>query len=279
MRVRVLIVAGSDSGGGAGVQADIKTVTSLGAYAATAITAITIQNTQGVFDTLSVPPEFVARQMEAVLDDIGTDAIKVGMLHSAATVEAVARVCQRCRVPIIVDPLMVAKRGEPLLEPGALRVLADRLFPLAALVTPNAPEAELLTGLKVRTADDMESAAERLLELGPAAVLIKGGHIESEDIVDLLQTVDGDQFRFTGKRIESRSTHGIGCTLASAIAVGAAEGLTLKDAVSKARDYVQQALLSAPGFGSGFGPLDHTHPVRSQGRRLVLPMRAKSSRR
>jgi hydroxymethylpyrimidine/phosphomethylpyrimidine kinase len=146
-------------------------------------------------------------------------------------------------------------------------------------VTPNAPEAELLTGLKVRTADDMESAAERLLELGPAAVLIKGGHIESEDIVDLLQTVDGDQFRFTGKRIESRSTHGIGCTLASAIAVGAAEGLTLKDAVSKARDYVQQALLSAPGFGSGFGPLDHTHPVRSQGRRLVLPMRAKSSRR
>ena len=262
---RVLIVAGSDSGGGAGIQADIKTVTALGSYAATAITALTAQNTRGVHGVVSVPPAFIAQQMEVVLDDIGADCIKTGMLHSADVIEAVVRTCERHArgVPVVVDPVMVAKGGALLLERAATSALKHRLLPLASLVTPNAPEAEALTGLAVRSVDDLGRAADGLLELGPGAVLVKGGHLPGSTVVDLLRTADGSEHRFESTRIESRSTHGTGCTLASAIAAGVAQGLRLADAVAQARDYVHDAIRLAPGFGTGHGPLNHAHPFES----------------
>jgi len=264
MQGRVLIVAGSDSGGGAGIQADIKTVTALGGYAATAITALTAQNTLGVFDIVSVEPSFVARQMQVVLEDIGADAIKVGMLLSSPIIHVVARVCGQWAsgLPIIVDPVMIAKGGHELLLAEARASLKDELLPLAALVTPNVPEAEVLSGVRVRCREDMSRAADRLLELGPSAVLIKGGHLPSETVVDLLRTADGGEHWFESERVKTRSTHGTGCTLASAIAAGIAEGLTLLDSVARARAYVIKALLTAPGFGRRHGPLNHAHPCR-----------------
>ncbi|GMV12757.1 MAG: bifunctional hydroxymethylpyrimidine kinase/phosphomethylpyrimidine kinase [Myxococcales bacterium] len=261
---RVLIVAGSDSGGGAGIQADIKTVTALGGYAATAITALTAQNTRGVFGVVPVDPAFVAKQMEVVLTDIGADCVKTGMLHSAEVIEAVVRSLERHArgVPVIVDPVMVAKGGASLLRAEAKSALKLRLLPCAALVTPNAPEAEALTGVKVESPDDMGRAADALLGLGASAVLVKGGHLGGDTVVDLLRTVDGVERRFESPRLHSRSTHGTGCTLASAIAAGVAEGLRLEDAVARARDYVLEAIASAPGLGKGHGPLDHGHPCR-----------------
>jgi hydroxymethylpyrimidine/phosphomethylpyrimidine kinase len=259
----VLIVAGSDSGGGAGIQADIKTVTALGAYAATAITALTAQNTRGVHGVLPIEPSFIAQQMEVVLADIGADCVKTGMLHSAEVIEAVVRACERnaAHIPLIVDPVMVAKGGAKLLEPAAVSALRLRLLPRAALVTPNAPEAEALIGRSVRTSDDLAKAADGLLELGAAAVLVKGGHLPGTTIVDLLRTADGAEYRFEHERIESRSTHGTGCTLASAVAAGVAQGLRLADAVARASEYVRQAILHAPGLGSGHGPLNHAHSI------------------
>ncbi len=262
-RGRVLVVAGSDSGGGAGIQADIKTITVLGGYAATAITALTAQNTLGVFGVLPIDPEFVAEQMSVVLADIGADAVKTGMLYSeeiinavAATLEARAR-----RLPVIVDPVMVAKGGAALLQQRARVALVERLLPLAALVTPNAPEAAALTGLKVENTADMERAAERLLAFGASAVLIKGGHLPGELISDVLRTADGEAFRFEHPRIVTKSTHGTGCTLASAIATGVALGFTLRDAVERAEQYVVEAIRTAPGLGAGHGPLNHGHVV------------------
>jgi len=263
MQGRVLIVAGSDSGGGAGIQADIKTVTTLGGYAATAVTALTAQNTQGVFGVVSVDPHFVREQMEVVLRDIGADAIKTGMLHSVQVIETVAVTYERLggRVPLIVDPVMVAKGGARLLDEDARRALVDRLLPLAALVTPNAPEATELTGRPVRVAEDLPAAADRLLLLGPGAVLLKGGHLEGDTVVDLLRTADGQQEQWESSRLRSTSTHGTGCTLASAAATGIAQGLTLSAAVSRAREYVIRAIATAPGLGSGHGPLNHAHTL------------------
>ena len=213
---RVLVVAGSDSGGGAGIQADIKTVTLLGAYASTALTALTAQSTLGVFGVAAVEPHFVAEQLRVVLDDLGADAIKTGMLFSKAIVEVVARELEARAfgIPIVVDPVMMAKGGARLPEPDAQRALVERLFPMAALVTPNVPEAEALTGMTIEDAEDLAGVAERLLLLGPAAVLVKGGHLPGDTVVDLLRTADGHEVRFTGPRIATRSTHGTGCTLA-----------------------------------------------------------------
>ena len=258
---RVLIVAGSDSGGGAGIQADIKTVTLLGGYAATAITALTAQNTRGVADVLPIPPAFGARQMEVVLEDIGADCIKTGMLHSAEVIEAVVRTLERKGrgIPVVVDPVMVAKGGAPLLSPEAVSAVKLRLIPSAALLTPNAPEAAVLTGVAVESVDDLGRAADVLLALGASAVLLKGGHLAGDTVVDLLRTADGDEWRFESERIQSRSTHGTGCTLASAIAAGIAEGLRLSDAVERARSYVLEAIRTAPGLGTGHGPLNHGH--------------------
>ncbi len=264
MVARVLVVAGSDSGGGAGIQADIKTVTALGGYAMTAITALTAQNTRGVFGVLPVDTEFIRQQLEVVLSDIGADVVKTGMLHSAGVVTAVAgTLATHARdVPLVVDPVMVAKGGAALLELSARAALVERLLPRAALVTPNAPEAEALTGYPVRGVEDLGPVAERLLLLGPAAVLVKGGHLPGEVVVDLLRTADGFERRFESPRLETTNTHGTGCTLASAIATGIAEGLTLEHAVERARGYVQIAIRMAPGLGKGHGPLYHAHTFR-----------------
>jgi hydroxymethylpyrimidine/phosphomethylpyrimidine kinase len=262
-RGRVLIIAGSDSGGGAGIQADIKTVTMLGGYAATAIAAVTVQNTMGVSGVHPIPLQVIEAQARAVLDDIGADAIKTGMLGDASVVELAARLIEEAGLPAVVDPVMVAKGGQALLDPSAVAAVRARLVPLAGLLTPNAPEAEALTGVAVETTDDLRRAGERLLGLGAQAVLMKGGHVPGERVVDLLMT-PFDETRFETGRIDTRHTHGTGCTLASACAVGLAQGLALDRAVARARDYVLEAIRHAPGFGGGHGPLDHGWMLRSQ---------------
>ncbi|WP_448203032.1 bifunctional hydroxymethylpyrimidine kinase/phosphomethylpyrimidine kinase [Azospirillum sp. sgz302134] len=260
---RVLIVAGSDSGGGAGIQADIKAVSALNAYAMTAIAALTAQNTTGVYGVVPVDPAFVALQMKVVLEDIGADAIKIGMLANAAVIEAVAGEYEEraVNVPLVVDPVMVAKSGHFLLEPEAVLTLRKRLLPLAEVVTPNLPEAEALTDIPVRTLDDMRRAAEMIRTFGPKAVLLKGGHLEDEQVSDLLLTEDGEEV-FESRRVHTPHTHGTGCTLSSAIAAGIAQGLSVRDAVARARAYVETAILTAPGFGHGHGPLNHLHTVK-----------------
>ncbi|MGA0606250.1 bifunctional hydroxymethylpyrimidine kinase/phosphomethylpyrimidine kinase [Phenylobacterium sp. VNQ135] len=263
VRGRVLIIAGSDSGGGAGIQADIKTVTALGGYAATAITAVTVQNTLGVSGVHPVPLDVVEAQARAVLDDIGADTVKTGMLGDAATVGLVARLIAEAGVPAVVDPVMVAKGGAALLAADAVAAVREQLVPCAALLTPNAPEAEALTGLAVASTDDLRRAGEALLALGARAVLMKGGHVPGERVVDLLMTGAGET-AFETDRLETRHTHGTGCTLASACAAGLAQGLPLTDAVARAWAYVQEAMLRAPGLGQGHGPLDHGWPLRGR---------------
>ncbi|MDZ4372278.1 MAG: bifunctional hydroxymethylpyrimidine kinase/phosphomethylpyrimidine kinase [Phenylobacterium sp.] len=260
---RVLIIAGSDSGGGAGIQADIKTVTVLGGYAATAITAVTVQNTLGVTGVHAIPLDIVAAQARAVLSDIGADAIKTGMLGDAATVALVAELLDEAKVPAVIDPVMIAKGGASLLAAEAVAAVRERLIPRAALLTPNAPEAEALTGLPCATTDDLRRAGQALLRMGARAVLMKGGHVPGDRVADLLMTPDGETL-FEGERIESRHTHGTGCTLASACATGQAQGLGLTEAVARAWDYVHEAMLSAPGLGAGHGPLDHGWPLRGR---------------
>lgn len=253
---RILIIAGSDSGGGAGIQGDIKTVSAFGGYAMTAITALTAQNTQGVFGVHPIPPDFVAEQIQLVLADIGVSAIKTGMLHSAEIIKTVAATLEGIDVPLVVDPVMVAKGGTALLEESALSALREHLIPRAALLTPNIPEAALLTGLPIATVQEMHQAAPMLLGLGAAAVLLKGGHLPEETVTDLLITPQGVE-AFTSPRIDTRHTHGTGCTLASAIATLLGAGRPLPEAVRRARAYVQAAMRAAPGFGEGHGPLWH----------------------
>ena len=260
---RVLIVAGSDSGGGAGIQGDIKTVTCLGGYAATAVTALTAQNSQGVFGVIDLPPSFIAQQMALVLDDIGADAIKTGMLSkSEAIAEIAAMLAEKAQgIPLVVDPVMLAKGSHSLLEDKALGALRSQLIPRASLLTPNIPEASLLAGLTIEDPEAMLQAGRALPALGPAAVLVKGGHLPGDELVDLLVTPQGVH-RFSGRRIESRHTHGTGCSLASAIAEGLGRGMALPAAVERARAYVRQAIATAPEFGHGHGPLNHGHTVR-----------------
>ncbi len=255
---RVLIVAGSDSGGGAGIQADTKAVMALGGYAATAITALTAQNTLGVHGVMPVPPDFVRLQMSVVLDDIGADAIKTGMLGSAEVVQAVAATLrqQAAGVPLVVDPVMVAKGGARLLDDAAVRAMRQDLLPLATLVTPNVPEAEALTGLTIHDYATARHAAQALLDLGAPAVLLKGGHLSGAVVQDLLATSAGIEVIET-PRIDTRHTHGTGCTLASAIATGLAQGMSLSEAVRRGTAYVHAAIVAAPGFGAGHGPLGH----------------------
>jgi len=259
---RVLIVAGSDSGGGAGIQADIKTVTMLDAFAATAITALTAQNTEGVHGVLPVAPAFIRRQMEVVLDDIGADAVKTGMLYDAAVIETVAAVlAERApTAPLVLDPVMVAKGGARLIEESAIDALKRRLVPRAAVLTPNLPEAEVLGGRPIGDAAAMREAARALLDLGCGAVLLKGGHLPGDIVHDMLATPAGFE-EWTSPRIKTRHTHGTGCTLASAIAAGLAQGQTVSEAVTRARAFVLRAIAGAPGFGRGHGPLDHAHPL------------------
>lgn len=259
---RVLIIAGSDSGGGAGIQADLKTVTALGGYAATAVTALTAQNTRGVFGVLDIAPDFIAQQISLVLDDIGADCIKTGMLHNSAVIETVVSILEDLApdTPLVVDPVMVAKGGESLLEPLAQETLSRHLVPRATIITPNVPEAEVLSGVVIHSPNDMRKAARHLLALGPEAVLLKGGHLQGEIVPDLLVFQDREE-DFVMPRLDTKHTHGTGCTLASAIAVGLAQGMALDAAVRRALFYVHEAIRSAPGLGHGRGPLNHGHTV------------------
>lgn len=258
---RVLILAGSDSGGGAGIQADIKAVTMMGGFAATAITAITVQNTLGVHGVHPLPLELIAAQARAVLEDIGADAVKTGMLGSVEVVETVAALLDEAKAPAVVDPVMVAKGGHPLLPDAAVEAVKRLMIPRAALLTPNAPEAEALTGLAVRDIDGQRRAGEALLAMGARAVLMKGGHVDGPTVIDLLMTTDGETV-LEAERIDTRHTHGTGCTLASACAAGLALGRPLEVAVAEAWAYVGEAIRRAPGLGGGHGPLDHGWPVR-----------------
>lgn len=255
---RVLLIGGSDSSGGAGIQADIRTVSALGGYAATAITAVTAQDTQAVYEIMPVPARLVLRQLRAVLDDIGADCVKTGMLLSAAIVDALCDELanQDQHVALVVDPVMLAKGGQRLLDEDACEVLKRRLIPRASLLTPNVPEAEELTGMQISDIEQMKSAARALLEWGAGAVLVKGGHLEGAQVHDVLLT-RSEEHALASPRIPTRHTHGTGCTLASAVATGIAQGLSLISAVKRAKAYVRDAIRHAPRLGGGQGPLGH----------------------
>ena len=251
-----MTIAGSDSGGGAGIQADLKTFAALGVYGASTLTAITAQNTVAVTAVHEIPTEIIAAQFEAVVTDIGVDAVKTGMLSSSAIVETVAQELQRHGIEnLVVDPVMVAKSGDPLLRQEAVDSLKTRLVPLAALVTPNIPEAETLTGLKIETGEDMQEAARQIVALGAGAVVVKGGHL-SGPAADLLY--DGNEFtEFTSERFDTVNTHGTGCTFASAAAAGLAQGKSVKSAVAQAKSYVTEAIRNSYPLGHGHGPVHH----------------------
>jgi len=259
---RVLTIAGSDSGGGAGIQADLKTMLALGVHGMSVIVAVTAQNSLGVQGYWELPPEAVRAQLDSVLGDIGAQAVKTGMLASPVLVETVAEVLAGLDMPIVVDPVGVSKHGDPLLEPDAVETVRTRLLPTATVVTPNLYEVEQLTGITVDDERELRRAADAILELGPRWVLVKGGHLPGE-AVDLL--TDGtEEFRFTAERLDNRHTHGTGCTLASAIAANLCRGMTLVDACAAATDYVHGALRHAthPGLGR-VAVLDHfwrNHP-------------------
>jgi len=255
MIARVLTIAGSDSGGGAGIEADIKTISALGGYACTAITAVTAQNTLGVFGVQVLPPDFVALSIRTVLEDIGVDAVKLGMLANAAIIEAVAAALPDGK-PIVLDPVMVATSGAVLLPDDAITALRTHLIARATIVTPNLPEAAKLTGLVLNGPDDCVAAGHALLAMGAKAALIKGGHGTSGQLTDFLVAETGVEV-ITLPRIETRNTHGTGCTLAAAIATGLAQQMTLSGAVNRARKYLQAAIENAPGFGAGHGPVWH----------------------
>ena len=252
-----LTIAGSDSGGGAGIQADLKTFHRFGVFGTSVVTAITAQNTLGVTSWRATPVELVRAQIDAVAADLRPAAVKSGMLGDAAVVEAVAAgVRAHALAPYVLDPVMVATSGDLLLEPTAVRAIIDALVPLAALVTPNLDEAELLVGFPVRDPDAMERAARALVErFGAAAALVKGGHLAGDTTTDVL--FDGDVVRFAHPRLTTTSTHGTGCTLSAAVAAGLARGEPLRAAVGAALDYVHRAIATAPGLGGGHGPLNH----------------------
>ena len=253
---RAMTIAGSDSGGGAGVQADLKTFAALGVYGTSVLTAVTAQNTLGVTAVHQVPAQTIAAQIDAVLTDIGAGAVKTGMLASSSIIECVVSQLGRHSVPwLVVDPVMVAKSGDPLLEKTAIETLRSRLVPAASVITPNIPEAEALTGVNITSDSEARAAAEKLVGMGAKSVVIKGGHRKGP-AVDLFY--DGSQFReFTAERIATSNTHGTGCTFASAIAAGLAKGLTLFDAVAMAKDYVTEAIRRSFPIGQGHGPLNH----------------------
>jgi len=267
---RVLTIAGSDSGGGAGIQADLKTISALGAYGMSVITALTAQNTLGVQGVFEIPPDFVEKQFDSVLGDIGADAAKTGMLANSNIIKIVAKKIREYRIEkVVVDPVMFAKGGAPLMAPEAIEALIGELLPLALVATPNIPEAEALAGIKIKTIDDMKAAAEKIAFLGTRNVLVKGGHLEGA-ATDVL--FDGRDFRsFSSERIATRNTHGTGCTYASAIATGIAQGLSVADAVERAKKYVTAAIRFSISIGGGQGPTNHmAHLLRESERYRCL---------
>jgi len=270
---RVLSIAGSDSGGGAGIQADLKTFSALGCYGMTAITALTAQNTVGVSGIHGVPPEFLKAQIRAVVEDIGVDAVKLGMLHAPEVVEVVAWAIDHYKLDkVVLDPVMVATSGDRLIAAETVQGLVRELFPRATVVTPNLDEAALLIGHAIDGVDALDGAASELLALGARAVLLKGGHLPGKDVVDLLAEADGERLRLASERIASRNLHGTGCTLSSAIAAHLALGYALPEAVERARGYVVAAMAAGADVqvGAGHGPLNHGFaPVPTV--RLPLP--------
>jgi len=252
---RALTIAGSDSGGGAGIQADLKTFAALGVYGLCALTAITAQNTEGVRATLELPPELIEAQIDAVLEDLGADVAKTGMLSNSATIKAVAGRIRKWGLRLIVDPVMLAKGGTPLLQPEAIETLCVELLPLAEVVTPNLPEAEVLAKCRIETLDDMRLAASRIFSLGPRYVIVKGGHRSAEPI-DVF--FDGEHVvELHAPRIQTSHTHGTGCTFSAAIAAFLARGFPIGDAVAQAKQYITEAIRHAPGLGHGHGPIAH----------------------
>ncbi|BAS27232.1 bifunctional hydroxymethylpyrimidine kinase/phosphomethylpyrimidine kinase [Limnochorda pilosa] len=256
-----LTIAGSDSGGGAGIQADLKTFTVLGCFGTSVLTAITAQNTLGVQAAEALEPSLVLQQMRSVMSDIGADAAKTGMLANAAVVEAVAQGVRELGIrPLVIDPVMMAKGGEPLLAPEARTALVEELLPLATVITPNIPEAEALTGLRIGSLDEMREAVRRLHGLGPAWVVVKGGHRTGPEAVDVV--FDGTRFHeLRAPRIDSDRTHGTGCTFSSAITAYLAHGLPVLDALRRAKTFVTRAIETAPRIGGGHGPTNHLWPM------------------
>ena len=255
-----MTIAGSDSGGGAGIQADLKTFGALGVYGTSVLTAVTAQNTLGVTAVHEIPIDVIAAQIEAVITDIGTDAVKTGMLASSSIIECVSSQLQRHPVPwLVVDPVMVSKSGDPLLEENATETLRASLMPLASVITPNIPEAETLTGMKIASDTEVRQAAKKLVSMGAKAAVVKGGHREGP-ATDLYY--DGSRFHeFAADRIDTSNTHGTGCTFASAIAAGLARGMSMLEAVSLAKDYVTEAIRRSFSVGQGHGPLNHFYKV------------------
>ena len=257
---KVLTIAGSDCSGGAGIQADIKTISAHGMYAMSAITALTAQNTTGVSGIFNVTPKFVESQLESIFTDIFPDSVKTGMMSEAEIIEAAASVLKKYKAPnIVVDPVMVSTSGSRLLSDSALDAMTGHLFPLARVITPNIPEAEVLSGISISDIADMEKAARIISEKTSAAVLVKGGHSVS-DATDLL-LADGKVFTFAGKRIDNPNTHGTGCTLSSAIACGLADGLAVSDSIKRAKEYLTGAIAAGLDLGKGSGPVDHMYRI------------------
>ncbi len=258
---RALTIAGSDSGGGAGIQADLKTFAAHGVYGTSALTAITSQNTKGVTDVWELPASLIESQIDAVITDIGADVVKTGMLSSSTVIEVVAaKARQHSLDALVVDPVMVAKGGDRLLRDDAVDALRSLLIPIAMVMTPNIPEAEALLGVKIETLEDAKEAAQALVGMGARAVVVKGGHLKGPP-TDILY--DGEEFRaYTSRRIETTSTHGTGCTFASAIAANLAKGLPLRQSVSLAKSYVTSAIRTAQPIGRGHGPLNHFYMLK-----------------
>ncbi|MCA1055758.1 bifunctional hydroxymethylpyrimidine kinase/phosphomethylpyrimidine kinase [Rossellomorea aquimaris] len=254
---KALTIAGSDSGGGAGIQADLKTFQELGAYGMSAITAVTAQNTLGVHGVYPVTTEGIVKQIDAIGEDLGTDALKTGMLFSSEVIEAVSeRIRHYGWKNVVVDPVMIAKGGAKLLQDEAVRALIEKLVPLTAVITPNIPEAEVLTGKKIETLDERKEAAERLVDMGADSVVIKGGHAEDSEVVDLFY--DGKAFEeLISPRIDTRHTHGTGCTFSAAVTAQLAKGYSMKEAVVTGKAFIRAAIEDELGIGGGHGPTNH----------------------
>ncbi len=262
IKSKILIIAGSDSSGGAGIQADIKTVTSLGSYAMTAITAVTSQNTTGVLSIISIPAKEISRQIEFTSKDIKPDAIKIGMLHSAPVINSIINSLNKIKIKkIILDPVMVAKGGAKLIDKKSVQILKNKLLKKVSLITPNIPEAEILSESKILTVEDMIMAANKLINIGAKNVLIKGGHMKSKNIVDILVNKN-EITKFYSKKFNTKNTHGTGCTLSSAIATYYSCGQTIKKSCEMAIKYVNHAIGSGPNYGKGHGPINHLNTIK-----------------
>ena len=257
IKSKILIIAGSDSSGGAGIQADIKTITALGSYAMTAVTAITAQNTQGVKNITPIPIKNVQKQITMILDDIGVNAVKIGMLHNTNIIKSVHNILKKYKLKnIVLDPVMVAKGGTKLVNSSSIMYLKKLLFPLSTIVTPNIPEAEILTGYSITNKDNMIKAAKKILNMGPKNVLLKGGHLKNKMIFDILVTKNEIKI-FSKRKIRTKNTHGTGCTLSSAIATCLSQNKNIINSCKISLKYVDRAIVFAPGYGKGFGPLNH----------------------